>query len=99
MTMWHSVGALTGQLFDAPAGNLSFAPRLPPPYTLPVLLPGKILTLSQQRAHGPFTLRFEGGTPLMRLAVLSANGLTTASPRELSRIGDAVTWGGDGVEG
>ena len=58
MTMWHTVGALTGQFYDAPAGNLSFAPRLSPPYTLPVLLPGSVLTLSQERTQGPYTLRF-----------------------------------------
>lgn len=93
MTMWHTLGALTGQLYDAPAGNLSFAPRLSPPYTLPVLLPGAALTLSQQREQGPFTLRFGGGAPLMQLTALSANGHTMSKPRPLSRIGDSMTWG------
>jgi len=93
MTMWHTVGALTGQFYDAPHGNLSFAPRLSPPYTLPVLLPGSVLTLSQQRAQGPYTLRFEGGVPLMQLSRLSVDGQAMGSPRPLRTLGDAMTWG------
>jgi len=93
MTMWHTLGALTGQFYDAPAGTLSFVPRTAPPYTLPVLLPGSILTLSQQRLNGPFTLRFEGGTPLMQLSTLSADGRLMSSPRPLCEIGEAMVWG------
>ena len=92
MTMWYAVGGLSGQLFDAPAGNLSFTPRLRPPYTLPVLLPGSVLTLSQQRAHGPYTLRFEGGAPLQQLVTLSADGRAMGSPRPLRTIGEELTW-------
>jgi len=92
MTMWHTLGALAGQFYDAPAGNLSFAPRLRPPYTLPVLLPGSVLTLSQQRAQGPFTLRFEGGAPLMQLTTLGAGGHMMSSPRSLYVRGEAMTW-------
>ena len=92
MTMWHTVGALSGQLFDAPAGNLTFAPRLAPPYTLPVLLPGSVLTLSQQRVQGPYTLRFAGGEPLMQLVTLSVDGNRMANPRPLRTVGDALVW-------
>lgn len=92
MTMWHTVGALAGQLYDAPAGNLSFAPRLSAPYILPVLLPGSVLTLSQQQAGGPYILRFEGGQPLMQLATLSVDGHANANPRPLAVLGDAMTW-------
>ena len=93
MTMWHTVGALTGQFYDAPAGILSFTPRMSPPFTLPVLLPGSVLTLSQQHAGGPYTLQFEGGAPLIRLATLSAGGHVMDSPRPLRTLGDAMTWG------
>lgn len=93
MTMWHTVGALSGQLYDAPAGNLSFMPRLRAPFTLPVLLPGSVLTLAQKRARGPFTLRFEGGVPLLQLKRLSADGRVMSKPRPLSTPGEAMTWG------
>ena len=58
-----------------------------------MLLPGAILTLSQQRAQGPYTLRFEGGVPLMKLTTLSAGGCTMRSPRPLRTLGEAMTWG------
>ena len=93
MTMWHVVGALSGQFYDAPAGTLRFAPRLSPPYNLPVLLPGSALTLSQQEEHGPYVLRFEGGQPLIQLTTLSVNGHAMDAPRPLRTLGDAMTWG------
>ena len=58
-----------------------------------MLLPGSVLTLSQQQAGGPYTLRFEGGAPLMQLATLSAGGRAMGSPRPLGTLGEAMTWG------
>ena len=92
MTMWHTVGALSGQHYDAPAGNLSFSPRLVAPYTLPVLLPGSVLTLSRKSMHGPYTLRFEGGAPLMQLASLSVDGHAIRNARAMNTTGDEMTW-------
>ena len=40
MTSWHIVLALSGQLANMTLGSLTFAPKLPPPFVLPVMLPG-----------------------------------------------------------
>ena len=40
MTAWHIVFALSGQTANMTEGSLTFAPKVPPPFMLPVMLPG-----------------------------------------------------------
>ena len=40
MSSWHLVMGLSGQIANVTEKSLTFAPRLDPPYSLPVILPG-----------------------------------------------------------
>ena len=40
MTAWHMVLALSGQVANMTQGSLTFEPKLSPPFTFPVMLPG-----------------------------------------------------------
>eukprot|EP00927_Polykrikos_kofoidii_P071217 TRINITY_DN67517_c0_g1_i1.p1 TRINITY_DN67517_c0_g1~~TRINITY_DN67517_c0_g1_i1.p1 ORF type:complete len:1064 (+),score=165.60 TRINITY_DN67517_c0_g1_i1:141-3332(+) len=42
MSAWHLPLAISGQQADLPKGTLSFKPKVPSPYALPLLLPGVI---------------------------------------------------------
>eukprot|EP01121_Diplochlamys_sp_Union-15-3_P001413 TRINITY_DN11225_c0_g1_i1.p1 TRINITY_DN11225_c0_g1~~TRINITY_DN11225_c0_g1_i1.p1 ORF type:complete len:429 (-),score=64.03 TRINITY_DN11225_c0_g1_i1:2-1288(-) len=48
MVLWHLPFAVSGQLYSAPAGTLSFSPKIPAPYKLPLLLPNVVGYLSRQ---------------------------------------------------
>ena len=56
MTLWHLPLALSGQDADLPSGRLSFAPKIPAPFELPLLLPGTwglvSATVSAGGGHG-----------------------------------------------
>ena len=43
---WHVPLAISGQQADLPRSSLTFAPRIPAPYTLPIILPGVLGVLS-----------------------------------------------------
>jgi non-lysosomal glucosylceramidase len=90
MTMWHMIPALVGQFYDAPSKTLQFAPKMPAPFELPVLVPGTALTLSAS-TDGKYELKLLTGVPLQldRLAV--GNASAPGLPRLLSP-GDAVQW-------
>ena len=65
MTMWHLVKALSGQQLDlGTTGNhsLSFAPAMACPYSLPVLMVGRLAAVSC--AENRFSLSLFSGDPL-----------------------------------
>ena len=97
MSAWHILFALSGQRYDR--GALSFAPRLTPPYVLPVLVPGTVATIEARVvAEGGRrrrrTLRVAGvPLALSALKVGDAAAPTAALPAALAP-GEAVEWVG-----
>ena len=91
MVAWHLLFALSGQRYAAPDAALQLAPRLPPPYQLPILVPGTAARLACD-AH-TCRLTVVAGVPL-RLATLSVHGVQPrvgVLPRTLAR-GDVIAW-------
>jgi hypothetical protein len=56
----------TGQFHDAQSKTLRFAPKMPAPFELPVLVPGTVLTLSAS-ADGEYELKMLTGMVLSSL--------------------------------
>lgn len=90
MVMWHLIPALVGQFYDAPSKTLHFAPKMPAPFELPVLVPGSILTLSAS-AEGIYELKLLTGVPL-QLANLTVGSTAAPGLPRLLVPGDAVQW-------
>lgn len=101
MSSWHLIFALSGQRFHR--GNLSLAPRQAEPYSLPVLVPRTVATISAQLTHGEaatskdtvrFTLRVHAGKPLT-LTALDVKGVrppASVLPATLA-LGETLSWG------
>ena len=76
MSSWHIVMALSGQIANMTEKSLTFAPRLDPPYSLPIFLPavwGHLQAgVSTSSSSGvPYTVSLEfGSLELTQLAVL-----------------------------
>ena len=97
LVAWHILFALSGQSYDAPTRALAFAPVLPAPYALPVLVPNTAAQL-RARADGAYELRVLAGAPLV-LDALCVRG-SAPRPGELPRTlapGQSVAWGGPAV--
>ena len=92
MSSWHLVFALSGQFFDAPSGSLAFAPKVTPPFSLPVLIPRTVASIAAT-ADGSFTLRVRAGEPLRLSAVRVGEVAAPASvvPAVLDP-GQSITW-------
>jgi non-lysosomal glucosylceramidase len=92
MSAWHLVFALSGQSFDAPSGSLAFAPKLSPPFSLPVLTPKTVASIAAT-ADGRFTLRVRAGKPLRLSAVRVGEVAAPAGvvPAVLGP-GESITW-------
>ena len=74
MSSWHLVMGLSGQLANVTEKSLTFAPRLDPPYSLPVILPavwGHLQADIINNASVSYTVGLEfGHLELSHLAVL-----------------------------
>ena len=97
LVIWHTLYALSGQHYSAPHAALSFAPRLEPPYELPVLVPGTAAVLTCKHAADSskpmYTLRVLAGKTL-RLEKLSVGASAPAPgilPIHLAQ-GEAISW-------
>jgi hypothetical protein len=90
VTQLYVVFALSGQQTNMPAGQLSFAPVLPPPYTLPVLLYGTTGTLSRSAA-GNVTLSLAFGSLSLPAGGLCVSGSVYPSAVSISQ-GQSVSW-------
>jgi hypothetical protein len=88
--MWHMIPALVGQYYDAPSKTLRFAPKMPAPFELPVLVPGTVLTLSAS-ADGKYELKLLTGSSLQLDSLAVGSASAPGLPRLLSP-GDAVRW-------
>ena len=92
MSSWHLVMGLSGQLANVTEQSLTFAPRLDPPYSLPVILPAiwGYLQADINNASVSYTIGLEfGSLELSYLAVLGCQYPT--SPTTLKPSG-SVTW-------
>ena len=94
MVSWHIPLAMSGQLADlaSPTNrSLTFAPRLPAPYSLPIMLPGMLGTLGSTAA-GRYTVCLTVGA--IELDLLSVDG-HRAPPRPVVLVGGGgcVDWG------
>jgi len=96
MISWHTPLALSGQQANLQEGNasLTFSPRVPRPFTLPVLLPGVIGLLTAD-ASASVTLSISSVNSLTPLA-LSHVGVDTATASYAKpvvlRPGMNLTW-------
>ena len=89
MVMWHTVFALSGQHWDAPSQALSFKPKMPSPFKLPVLLPGSVALLASDTAG--LSLTVVAGKPVT-LSQLAVGGRPApALPKSLG-VGQSVHW-------
>jgi hypothetical protein len=89
--MWHIPFALTGQHWDAPSASLSFNPKLPAPFSLPVFVPGSTLLL-EAHATGGGTLRLVAGSSLTLKALVVGNSSAAAALPKTLTPGDGIEW-------
>eukprot|EP01052_Picozoa_sp_SAG31_P039038 SAG31_NODE_5329_length_2608_cov_1.073735_2_plen_95_part_00 len=87
---WHLPIAMSGQQADLHKGSLTFAPKVQPPFTLPVFMPGVLGTLS---ANGTsYTIKLTVGS--LELATLAVDG--HAAPNDSGKVklvpGKQLTW-------
>ena len=93
MVSWHIPLAMSGQLADlaSPTNrSLTFAPKLPPPYSLPIMLPGVLGAVASTAARR-YTVCLTVGS--IELDLLSVDG--SKAPRSPFRLvggGDCVDW-------
>ena len=95
MVIWHTLLALSGQHYSAFAAALTFAPRLDPPFELPVLVPATaaVLACTADTPTRTCTLRVLSGKSL-RLEKLSL-GDSAPQPGVLPVLlapGEAISW-------
>ena len=94
MSSWHIVMGLSGQCANVTEKSLTFAPRLDPPYSLPVILPAVWGYLQADINHGDasvsYTVGLEfGSLELSYLAVLECKYPTSSITVKSS---GSVTW-------
>ena len=93
MSSWHLVMGLSGQLANVTEKSLTFAPRLDPPYSLPVILPavwGYLQADIINSVSVSYTVGLEfGRLELSHLAVLGCKYPTL--PATLKPSG-SITW-------
>jgi hypothetical protein len=92
MVMWHIPFALSGQHWDAPSASLSFKPKLPAPFSLPVFVPGSVAVLEADGTGGGGSLKLVAGRPLTLKALTVGEKSGKASLPKTLAIGDAVEW-------
>lgn len=88
--MWHIPFALTGQHWDKPSASLSFSPKLPAPFSLPVFIPGSTLLLDAH-VNGGGSLSLVAGTAVHLRMVVVGNSTAAHLPKTLA-VGDSVEW-------
>lgn len=93
MTDLYLLPLLSGQTVDLPAGKLTFVPRFPPPYTLPVLIAGVEGTLTRAVAGGAYTLEVAFGSLSLPKGGLIADDTACMQAVSLS-AGESISWGG-----
>jgi len=88
MSAWHLPLAISGQQADLPKGALSFSPRVTPPYSLPILLPGVIGSIrSQHSMH--FELELTVGS--LQLTSLQVRGCAWRGAATVT-VGRTMAW-------
>ena len=101
MTSWHVVMGLSGQRANVTEKSLTFAPKLDPPYRLPVILPAVWGYLqadidrsySANGASVSYTVGLEfGSLELSYLAVLKCEHPTSSSITVTSGSSGSITW-------
>ena len=91
--LWHALFALSGQLYDKPAGKLHLAPKLAArPFELPVLVPYTAASIGCA-AGGVCTLAVVAGAPLS-LSELAVHGVPAPVPAGglTLKVGQSVAW-------
>jgi hypothetical protein len=87
---YHLLNAITGQQTNIPGGKLSFAPKVPCPYVLPVLLAGTTGTLTCS-GSGTYTVTLAFGSLQLPAGGLSVSGAVYPAQVALGP-GLSVTW-------
>ena len=88
MVAWHIPIAISGQQAELHKGSLTFAPKVKPPYVLPVFMPGVLGTLTAT-ASGEYTLALTVGE--LDLDVLAVGGKATPGKVHVA-VGKPVSW-------
>ena len=88
MVAWHIPIAISGQQAALHNGSLTFAPKVKPPFVLPVFMPGVLGSLSAT-AGGSYTLALTVGE--LELDVLAVAG-KAAPGRVRVAVGKPITW-------
>jgi hypothetical protein len=89
---YYLLPALTGQQTDVVGGTLTFAPRYPCPYTLPLLLAGTTGTVTCA-GTAAFTVAVAFGTLSLPAGGLTISGSTYPGGAVTLAAGQSVTWG------
>lgn len=97
MVSWHIPLAITGQLADLSSStnrSLTFAPTVDAPYTLPLMLPGLLGTVSSS-ATGRYTVSLTVGAIELDLLAVDGSAAPHTAPGsgvQLSADGSPVSW-------
>lgn len=92
MVSWHIPLAISGQLADlsSPANrSLTFAPTLPAPFSLPLMLPGVLGTVASPKA-GSYIVELTVGA--LSLDLLAVDGHVAPGALVQLRVGEPVSW-------
>jgi len=92
MTNWHIVKALSGQRLDlsgAGPRTMTFSPKVPCPYSYPVLLPSRLATIAC--AENTYSLTLMSGDSLT-LDILSVAGRPYPKLPVTLTTGHPLTW-------
>lgn len=93
MPLWHIPFAMSGQTFSAVAETLRFAPKLPCPFSLPMLVPGAVGTLSCDTPVHGFTLRLQLGKLNVTTLSVFIDGKEVFKPGGAKlRAGEEASW-------
>jgi len=94
MVLWHLPFALSGQYTNLPKGVLSFSPKIPTPFVLPVLIPKTLGSISgTQLANGQTSYSLTLSLGSLSLNELSVNDVKYPGSVTIS-AGQTIHWSG-----
>ena len=93
LTIWHVPLALSGQDYSAVTGALSFAPTIPTPLSLPVLVSGAVGRLTLSAGGGGELLLSGGEFRLQRVAVVGREVWSSSTGVRALKPGERISWG------
>jgi hypothetical protein len=94
LTIWHLPAAISGLTYSAIDAEMSFAPALQPPYTLPVFVPGAVATFSCSTNRSYALAVVLGRVRLRAITAPGANWTAVGGQAKVLAAGASISWSG-----